>query len=124
MQTVDMFSNTCASPRFLDTSFDLEPNLSTKLNENAFRLKSDLLGIENNDLQTLGFSHPEIDEINVGIKPPNSITFKPINSFEAEEFISSDCDNLDDVLSEGKGLATGRLTQIFGEAGCGKSQIW
>lgn len=112
--------------RFLSTTYDLSKELQNKLFQHGFRTKNDLLLFPKEELfQKLNLNETEIVELKQNV----------YSSFEEEnfstawncdsktQFISSGCKGFDAVFG-GQGLPTGKLIQISGEAGVGKSQIW
>lgn len=117
-------SNLCF-PHLLQFTFGLNKNIQEKLFKSGINLTSEIELFSNKELiEKCDLTQCEVDELICQIKSPP--IFSGINLAqwqENESYISSGCAGLDQAFG-GKGLPTGRLLQISGEAGAGKSQIW
>lgn len=113
-------------PRMLTTTYHLSEHLKDKLSEHNINSKQQLILLDDNDLCRLGFNVQEIDEINSKIKINHKIEdFCVFNLLEKDtsNHIVFGTPKFDQAFG-GQGLCLGQITQISGEAGCGKSQIW
>lgn len=112
------------SSHLIDVTYNLDQKLVAKLNKKGLSCKSDLIQLTDVELASrFELTGDEIKTLNRVIKQPIAPSFRHISKFAPNEIISSGCEALDKAFGT-KGLFTGRLTQIYGEAGCGKSQIW
>lgn len=111
---------------FNNLSNGFNKTIVEKLHKNKLKLTNQLAILDNEDLEKqFAFTKDEIKDINSKIKNLNVFNKKFITGIELDknvEYIKSGSDCFDFAL--GKGLPTGRLTQIYGEASVGKSQIW
>lgn len=111
---------------FTTLSYDFNKTIIEKLDKNKLKLANQLAMLDNEDLEKqFAFNKDEINEINAKIKNLNAFNFKFITGIQLDnnvENIKSGSEGFDYAF--GKGLPTGRLSHIYGEAGVGKSQIW
>lgn len=114
------------SLRFISSSYTLSKQLAQKLTKHKLELKTQLLLYSDDELaQKFDFTPEEIAEINQKIKfPKRDFDFFTLaNLDDGIEYISIKSKGFNRAFG-GDGLSTRRLTQITGEAGVGKSQIW
>lgn len=116
--------------RFLSDFPNLSPSLKIKFEQNGFILTNQLRFYTNIRIlehRQFGFLSEEVDEIETKILGINCTScLRPMTPSTLDiqtEYIRSGSNGFDQAFG-GKGLSTGRLTQVFGEAGAGKSQIW
>ena len=112
-------------PQLLNIAFSLSRGLLEKLCQCNFRFKHEIDRISNEKLkERFGFTEEHISEINCRIRQQPEYTEFTIMEWQKDVVhISTGCSGLDFALG-GEGLRTGMLTQVSGEAGSGKSQIW
>ncbi|OTF83901.1 hypothetical protein BLA29_000469 [Euroglyphus maynei] len=115
--------------RFLSDYPNLSASLKLKLKRHGFlranqlRFYPDIRVLES---KQFGFLPQEVNEIETNILNVNRKCTSLITTATLDihtEYIRSGSIGFDRAFG-GKGLPTGRLTQVFGEAGAGKSQIW
>jgi len=114
------------SSRLLST-FPISDQILTKLSSKGFNIKSEIEVINGSELQSIcGLTDEELDQINDQIikSHEKQFVFEDVWSLFSSnnEWIKTGSNRMDYVLNGG--IEVSRLTQISGEGGAGKTQIW
>src|SRR6218665_2965096 len=111
--------------RILKLDYRFGPEIEEKLERSRIQTSVDLRNITDENLMKMyAFTAPEIQQIRK-VLLDRKLKITRQNFFDPsleEKFITTGCQMFDEILG-GKGVGVGRITQLSGTAGAGKTQF-